>query len=131
MLSIQSSAVLSDALADSRIFSRVVTRESAMVWWLTIWHQPCRKADVGFDMNVDFMKLREAALFTPPAPNINCPSIISYNTNKMYEDGMDHWEFICRLASVQLRQYPTHPMQSNSKRQNPLITTCHPYPSLP
>jgi len=50
MLSIQSSAVLSDALADSRIFSRAVTRESAMMWWwLTIWHQPCRKADVGFD----------------------------------------------------------------------------------
>jgi hypothetical protein len=87
MLSIQSSAVLSDALADSRIFSRVVTRESAMVWWLRIWHQPCRKADVGFDMNVDFMKLREAALFTPPAPNINCPSIISYNTNKCTKMG--------------------------------------------
>jgi hypothetical protein len=38
--------------------------------------------------DVDFMKLREAAHFTPPAPNTNCPSIISYNTNKTYEDGI-------------------------------------------
>jgi hypothetical protein len=81
--------------------------------------------------DVDFMNLREAALFTPPTPNVNCPSIISYNTNNTYEDGMDHWEFIYRLASIQLRQYPTQPMQSNSKRQKPLITTYHPYPSLP
>jgi hypothetical protein len=60
MWSIQSSTVLSVVLAESRTFSRAVTRESAMVKWLA---QPYGKADVDLRrfVHVDFMKIREAA----------------------------------------------------------------------